>query len=574
MKTNKNIYIALLCTLFFGVSSCESDSNFLRESPSSFYTIDNAFNTSKQIQSAVTSLYAHVRSVVFTNENSVVLLRGNGTDVFDVPSFRISNSLTDYTKLTPENGLIYNNYFHWYQLISKANLVLYGANLQNITWDKEEERKYALAQAKFFRAYAYRNLGELFGGVPIVQEIITVPKYDFVRSSRVETYQFAIKDLEEAVLDLPEATSDAGRIVKGAAYHYLSELYLAIGTEYELNGGGDASASFIKSVDYASEVIDGNMYELMNQRFGSRQNVEGKSVYWDLFQTNNVDYQDGNRESIWSIQVDYVAYKAEDKQSYLPFPRIFSPALGDLVGIDENGKAYKPFSVSQPGNEILRGGRGITLVTPTYYVRDIIWEGELYDDMRNKDHNIVREIICNNPDFPNMHGKPIPESVLNYDDKSRTVAYPIWMKWTTDIYEGINEGQNYSNLFRDEYIIRLSETILLRAEANYRLGDRQKACDDINRIRDRAKCTYRATVSDVSLDFILDERTRELFVEENRWNTLLRMGGTVAVDRIKKYAYWKETVKATLKGNYNLWPIPQQVIDRNKDVPMAQNPGW
>lgn len=574
MKTKNKIQFIGLCMLLAGISSCESDSNFLRESPTSFYTIDNAFSTSKQIQAAVTSLYAHVRSVVFTNENSVVLLRGNGTDVLDVPSFRISNSMTDYTKFTPENGLIYNNYFHWYQLISKANLVLYGTDLSNIVWDKEEEKKYAIAQAKFFRAYAYRNLGELFGGVPLVDEIITVPKYDFSRTSRVDTYLFAVKDLEEALTDLPETTSEAGKIVKGAACHYLSELYLAIGTEYEQNGSGEASTVYKKAVEYAGKVIDGSIYSLMEQRFGTRQDVKNKSVYWDLFQTNNVDYQNGNKESIWTVQIDYTAYKAEDKQSYLPFPRIFSPALGDLVGIDENGNAYKPFSVSQPGNEIDRGGRGITLVTPTYYVRDVIWNGKFRQDMRNESHNIVREIICNNPEFPDMYGKPIPESVLNFDDKSRTVAYPIWRKWTTDKFEGINEGQNYSNLFRDEYIIRLPETILLRAEAYYRLGDKQRACDDINRIRNRAKCAYRASVEDMSLDFILDERARELFIEEFRWNTLLRMGATIAVDRIKKYAYWKETVKATLKENYNLWPIPQQVIDRNKDVMITQNPGW
>ncbi|MDR1181731.1 MAG: RagB/SusD family nutrient uptake outer membrane protein, partial [Bacteroidales bacterium] len=56
-------------------------------------------------------------------------------------------------------------------------------------------------------------------------------------------------------------------------------------------------------------------------------------------------------------------------------------------------------------------------------------------------------------------------------------------------------------------------------------------------------------------------------------NTLLRMGGTVAVDRIKKCAFWPETV-TSLSFNYNLWPIPQSIIDVNKDVPMAQNPGW
>lgn len=48
---------------------------------------------------------------------------------------------------------------------------------------------------------------------------------------------------------------------------------------------------------------------------------------------------------------------------------------------------------------------------------------------------------------------------------------------------------------------------------------------------------------------------------------------TIAVDRIKKYAYWPEAA-ATLTFNYNLWPIPQTVIDTNKDQKLDQNPGW
>ena len=76
-----------------------------------------------------------------------------------------------------------------------------------------------------------------------------------------------------------------------------------------------------------------------------------------------------------------------------------------------------------------------------------------------------------------------------------------------------------------------------------------------------------------TLELILDERARELVYEESRWNTLLRMGGTIAVERIKEYSYW-DYPRTTLTENYNLWPIPQTVIDTNKDVDIEQNPGW
>jgi hypothetical protein len=51
------------------------------------------------------------------------------------------------------------------------------------------------------------------------------------------------------------------------------------------------------------------------------------------------------------------------------------------------------------------------------------------------------------------------------------------------------------------------------------------------------------------------------------------MRGTVAVDRIREHAFFDAT-RATLTFDYSRWPIPQDVIDRNKDIDMKQNPGW
>ena len=161
------------------------------------------------------------------------------------------------------------------------------------------------------------------------------------------------------------------------------------------------------------------------------------------------------------------------------------------------------------------------------------------------------------------------------NDNNRSLCYPISCKIATDKYTGLAEGENRSNLFRDDYFIRLSETILLRAEAKQRSGDKNGAAADINILRNRAQCTYLVTAADMDNNFnlILDERARELVYEECRWNTLLRMGGNIAVNRIKKYAYWP-VAASTLTFNFNLWPIPQKAIDTNKDVVLEQNPGW
>ena len=492
-------YIAyLIVTLSLLFISCESDDDFLQEVPETFYTAENAFTSSDQVKQVVISLYEYVRYVMCVNEYTHVL-KGLGTDVLDVPQLRIAGSFSDYSKISPDHPVFSTTFWYWYKLIQKANTVLYAAELKNITWSSEEVKAYVIAQAKFFRAYAYRNLGEQFGGVPIVDDFITAPRYDFERSSRIETYQFAIDDLEAALPDLPETTEEGGRIVKGAAEHYLCELYLAMGIEMEQQGTGDWGAMYDKAIQYANLVINGGTYALMTERFGIRADEADKSVWWDLFREGNVNYQDGNTECIWAFQIEYAAYLAGDESSVLPYPRIYMPPLRLVTGIQGTAEDV--------------GGRGVAIVQPTHYVRDLIWAVPVGEgDMRNAEHNIKRTFIYNDPDFPELFGDTVSYDVLYRDDYSRSLFFPLFMKLTTDRFIGLEQGQDRSNIFRDEYAIRLPETILLRAEAYLRKGEKQKAADDINRIRGRAHCTYRVGAAEVDLDFILDERARELFV--------------------------------------------------------------
>ena len=512
----KTIVKYSICSLLFAGLLCGcNDSKFLEENPETFYTVDNAFSTSEQVDQVLVSCYSHIRVMMCMVEEN------------------------------------------------------------NTAW-----------------AF-YRNLGELYGGVPIVTEITTTPRYDYVRTTRVETYQFAIDELEAILNDLPETTATPGRLVRGAAQHNLCQLYIDKGVALEEAGqGNEAPAAYQKAIDYGNDVIDGSVYSLMTERFGTRSTegpeyyyantedmqtpehlysaagypIEG-NVYWDLFQEGNQNYQDGNREAIWVAQIDYDAYKAEDGQAKLQYSRTYGPVFRDPMA------AHLANAMEDVG------GRGIVSVMPTMYTRDIIYEGKWGEDMRNSEAVLRRTLLGNVPTSP-YYGKPVPWSVIYKDgesqdavDGAKTQCFPISCKIHTDKYRGLDAGENRSNLFRDEYLIRLPETILLRAEAKMRAGDNAGAADDINLLRERAQCEYLVQASDVSVDLILDERARELVYEECRWNTLLRMGGTVAVDRIKKYAYWDDP-RTTLTRDFNLWPIPQVVIDTNKDVVMEQNPGW
>lgn len=593
MKTKKYTLKVAIMAMLISMFSCD-DNKFLEEDPSTFYTIDNIFSSSEQVDQVLISIYSYMRDLWVNPNNAdwISNFKGKGTDIYDTGSIRKGNTFSDYSVINPNHNTFKEVYAAWYYIISRANLAIYASELPQVSWASEQNKAYVLAQARFFRAFAYKNLAELFGGVPIVTDIVTAPHYDYSRTTRIETYQFAIDEMEDVLKDFPEITSSGGRLVQGAVLHNLCELYLAIGIQMKEEGKeSEAQNAFTTSISYGDQVIDKGNYSLMTSRFGTRKSEESFSIdvhkngnftsevvdtinfetnhYWDLFQEGNVNYQDGNKECIWAIQIDYDAYKAEDNKSKLGYTRAFCPILRDVAPEWFTGMLED------------LGGRGVCIVIPTMYARDEIYSDKFKNDIRNSE-TVFRRRFKGNVSTSPYYKKILPLDVIYHkasDEQTnfnnRSMVFPISCKITTDKFTGLEDGENRSNLFRDDYFIRLSETILLRAEAKQRKGDKAGAAADINLLRDRAKCGYKVTAFDMDDNFnmILDERARELIYEECRWNTLLRMGGTIAVDRIRKYAYWPETA-ATLTFNYNLWPIPQSVIDTNKDVVLPQNKGW
>jgi starch-binding outer membrane protein, SusD/RagB family len=105
-------------------------------------------------------------------------------------------------------------------------------------------------------------------------------------------------------------------------------------------------------------------------------------------------------------------------------------------------------------------------------------------------------------------------------------------------------------------------------------GDATKAAEDINTIRTRANAKA-ITPMDVSIDFILDERMRELGVEEKRRLTLNRLG--LLYERTLKYCNGHPTAAhygVDVAPHNNLFPIPYSEIERNTGAVLEQNPGY
>jgi len=579
MKTKIYFISVLSVLLFFCLVAC-NDKDFLKETPTTSYTVENSFNTVSQVQASVTNMYVHIR-YWFQIDN---FLKGLGTDELDVPYWRCSGSgYSNYSLWSSQYSSVNSIWTAFYQLISYANQTLEGATSGNLTWDDSTQYKYVIAQSKFFRGFGYMTLGELFGGVPLVKQFYSTPKYDFVRSTREETYLYAIQNLKEALNGMPDYPEEAGRVAKGATYHYLAETYLALATELSNN-----TAYLDTSILYATKAIA--LHSLMTERFGTRATkgsgtamnsvdayYENGDVFFDLFQRGNLDYSEGNNEALWTLENDYTVYHTYGGNNYLPYPRNFSPVMRNAYWnstyLEKNSSPWPSLTTAYVG------GRGVSSYAPTEYVKNTIWNGSLANDMRNSSANIRRKFVCMDPNS-SYYGDTVTTNMLDANTLER--YYPIWTKFAPIDdwgYEDLTDGGNRSNMYRDDYACRLAETYLLRAEAYFREGNSQMAANDINTLRNRANCSLLFSAGDVSLSSILDERARELFIEERRWCTLLRMGGTVAIDQIAKYSYYAGSQSSYYQGGatpsgWNLFPIPQSVIDSNTGAVLEQNAGW
>ena len=121
--------------------------------------------------------------------------------------------------------------------------------------------------------------------------------------------------------------------------------------------------------------------------------------------------------------------------------------------------------------------------------------------------------------------------------------------------------------YKDEYLFRLAGTYLLRAEAYLKNNQSDKAADDINELRKRAHASE-VKASNMNIDLILDEQMRELYFEDFRVVTLMRLGKLV--ERTQEHNPRGENVG----NNQNLLPIPYPEIERNIFGKIEQNPEY
>ena len=552
MKLYKNILFAATTGLML-LTSCKDD-KFLQETLKDKLSTETAYTNKAQFDALSANMYRSLQ--LFYNQadgahDAWVL--GLGTDVcFDPQSddakynnWGLVNSREAYS------ADFFNNQ---YNIIKVANTLIENALKPEVLWTTSTQKNETLAEAYFFRGFAYRNLANLYGGVPIVDKPVTEAKVDFVKSTREQVWAFAKSDLEFARLNLPLTTTSPGRVVRAAADHFLAEVNISL-KDYD------------GAIAAATRVIDGTdgAYALVNARFGARSSEVDKNYYYDLFVIGNQNRQTGNTEGIFVAQFEQTSTGANviGGTQYASRPLI------------ERLMWCKWWDLAKAGyTQVARDstGRGVAFVRQTNYTNYTIWKNA-GTDIRNNEINIKRKYYFD-ADIKDAAGnilfrkkQLIPKSFLTTRDDTMLYIYPNWAKFGTDKHIAAKPDNGY---VRDFYVARLPETYLLRAEARLAKGGQaQLVADDINAVRARALAPL-VSAANVTLDYILDERARELYGEEFRMMTLTRLGKLY--ERTKAYGYEKSA--ASVQPFNNLMPIPQDAIDRNVGAQIINNPGY
>ncbi len=383
---NKNCFLLFALPVVM-LLSCSK--RVLDEKPLDFLAPENAYNTLPGIRQGAAGLYTSVRQNWFygINDNATQLY-GMGTDLAyygeDPGSARF---LTDYsTFFTPSNPYVSGFWNLNYQLIQRVNVLIKGitAAAPGI-WNNAGQKNAYLAEAMFFRAHAYRILVAFYGDVPIVTEVISSSKTDFVRAPKAEVYKLMEEDLSFAAANLPQQGKEeaTGRVTQGAAWHMLSELYLTQG-KHQL------------AVDAASKVITGYRYGLMTKRFGTRLGTDVFGTgdpYFDLFGFGNHNLAE-NTEAIWVIQIEPLVVGGSAAQG----ERVFGPAYYRMGNTPDGFKAFRGPMV----NGSFTGysdtlGRPVGWMRPTNYLAYTIWLSDWNRDIRNAEHNLKRNFYYDSP---------------------------------------------------------------------------------------------------------------------------------------------------------------------------------
>jgi len=512
-------------------------------------------NTQKGLDDAISAAYSTMRIWYGTE-------RGNnftefGTDIYTNGadgSWKFMNTYTN--QFDSNNGHVRELWDELYRGINTCNAVIERA--PDITGVSEAVKTQRIAEAKFIRAHHYFLLVQLFGPVELRLEETKVPTKEVSRNPESEIYAAIIQDLSQAIpgLEAKKASSQFGRATRAAAEHLLGRVYVTKGTSTS-----KASDDFAKAEPLFKNVIASYGLKLLNDfgqvhAFGNEINDE---VIWSVQYTRSPLTNGGGNNShvFFLMEYDTQPGMQRDTENGRPFKR-YRPTVYAMETVFQNRendsrykKSYKDtYKSNKPGTynttfdnskaKLTFAAGDTTMFLPGYNMTAA--------ERASKPYQVL---------IPSAYTEKLFPALTKHLDPGRVDRTQF-------------EGG------RDYIAMRLADTYLLLAEAQFRQGKIAEATSTINVIRRRAawpgkETAMEITASDMTFDFLMEERARELTGEQTRWLDLKRWGNLI--ERVKKY---NPQAAPNIKDFHVLRPIPQNQIDRAEGGASSfpQNPGY
>lgn len=401
---------------------------------------------------------------------------------------------------TASNWEATNKFFGYMYNRSYFNIAQINNFILDIQKADIENSELMVAEARFLRALTYYYLMDLFGGVVLVTEADGVTGVLKAKESRTAIFDYVESELLD-IEDIIPATNEYGRANKAAVQILLAKIYLN------------------------ATVYSGGTYQLYDQALAYSEKIIDQSPF-SLDQNYQAIFQGDNFKSA----------------------EIIFPLIGDRSSVQSYGNA----------TYLINGSNGDTTMPINDFGNSEGWFGHrctkalygLFDDLASTEDS--RALFWTEGHNYEMN-----------DYKTWEDGYP-----TFKFQNRYSDSSGGVTVFSDTDIplFRLADAYLMYAEAHLRGGggSAEKALTLINALRERAYGNMNGNINadNLDLDFIIDERARELYYEGHRRQDLIRF------NKFTGNAYtwpWKGGIKdgTTIPDHYNLFPFPLEALQAN-----------
>ena len=592
-------YIFLFVLILFS-SGCEK---YLEEDYLSGENSESIVKSEETFETLINSAYVSLRAW-YGKENAWDLTEA-GTDIYTWGLDNRSVGFCTYETFTTdeEQERMAAIWRELYKALNTCNIIL--SRIDEVPYSSEARRDERRAEVQFLRAHYLWMIVSIWGGVHFTTEPSTMATRTANRTDVSTFYDQIFADLNAAKEVLPDeqAPADYGRATKAAAEAMLARAHLY-------------NKDYQEAANYALNVINNYHFQLLDDwsQIWDINNIKNPEIVWavnysddpvytkaqftdvngEIYNTAGIIQREGGHTGhvMYEIRYENLSWGlVRDLENGRGFQR-WGPTkfFIDLYDEQIDERFYGSFKFVWKANDatvipkwrpfVYVEGEQIRLdrekwAQPMFAVGDtaiVFYKNPVPESQKAK--LSPNDLFHINPvkgylmiDINDMY---LPDGRMNDNVINRQYYFPITKKYEDPTRPQLSTA--YSK--RDAYVFRISEMYLIASEAEMMQGNMGQAVDLMNILRTTRSVEghedeMKIEASDLTIDFILDERARELATEFQRFFDLVRTGKLV--ERVKAH---NPDAAPNIQEFHGLRFIPQSQIDAMVDGSSFQNPGY